>query len=277
MNTRFRLLLIILFLLPAFQTLSAQSTAIVYKGYITDMYGKPLTGSYDLTFKLFNETKGDMEIWTETHPAVAVDKGLMQLSLGKFKSGIRGHFVSNDQLYFKIAMSGMDFEHKIKLPERARQDALSTGVYSQGMAGRVGNPSTPVATPNKPATSATPSSNPTVNGGKWICPDVAIGKGAKQEYASVSIVNMGLPAVKVWLTFYNASGKEVRSVAVDIPGMGSTTRKFRDADLPPDVAWAELATNGAPLYPAGFRKKKDDHPDGSATYLAIPLTWYSTR
>lgn len=55
---------------------------ISYQGRLTDTSGNPLTGSYAVTFRIYDaETAGSM-LWEETHLGVVVDKGLFSVFLG---------------------------------------------------------------------------------------------------------------------------------------------------------------------------------------------------
>ncbi|MBC7187920.1 MAG: tail fiber domain-containing protein [Calditrichaeota bacterium] len=54
-----------------------------YQGYLTDAAGAPVGDStYALTFTLYDAEAGGTALWTETHPAVLVTKGLFQVVLG---------------------------------------------------------------------------------------------------------------------------------------------------------------------------------------------------
>ncbi|GAB4368281.1 MAG: hypothetical protein Kow0042_09370 [Calditrichia bacterium] len=56
---------------------------ISYQGILTDASGTIVPdGNYDLTFKLYTSAVGGSPIWTESHPAVAVSKGVFNVILG---------------------------------------------------------------------------------------------------------------------------------------------------------------------------------------------------
>jgi hypothetical protein len=52
---------------------------ISYQGLLTDGSGRPLEGSYSITFKLFD---GATEIWMENHTSVSLHNGVFQVMLG---------------------------------------------------------------------------------------------------------------------------------------------------------------------------------------------------
>lgn len=55
---------------------------INYQGRLTDAQGQPLTGAYDVTFRIYDaQTAGNL-LWQETHAGVVVDKGLFNVVLG---------------------------------------------------------------------------------------------------------------------------------------------------------------------------------------------------
>ena len=55
---------------------------INYQGRLTDAGGTPLTGSYALTFAIFDVSVGGTALWSEAHTAVSVDDGLFSVMLG---------------------------------------------------------------------------------------------------------------------------------------------------------------------------------------------------
>jgi hypothetical protein len=56
---------------------------INYQGMLTDNSGTPLTGSYNLTFKIWTDTTGGSSLWTETQNGVQVQNGLFNVILGR--------------------------------------------------------------------------------------------------------------------------------------------------------------------------------------------------
>lgn len=69
---------------------------ISYQGRLTDASGNPLTGSYAVTFRIYDaETAGSM-LWEETHLGVVVEKGLFSVFLG----GVAALNVTFDRPYF---------------------------------------------------------------------------------------------------------------------------------------------------------------------------------
>lgn len=56
---------------------------INYQGMLTDNSGTPLTGSYNLTFRIYTDSTGGSAKWTETQNGVSVQNGLFSVILGK--------------------------------------------------------------------------------------------------------------------------------------------------------------------------------------------------
>jgi hypothetical protein len=56
---------------------------INYQGMLTDDGGNPLTGSYDLTFYIYDDTTGGNLEWSEVQNGVQVQDGLFNVVLGK--------------------------------------------------------------------------------------------------------------------------------------------------------------------------------------------------
>jgi hypothetical protein len=55
---------------------------INYQGMLTSNSGEPLTGTYDITFKIYNASSGGDKRWEETQTDVAVTSGLFNVILG---------------------------------------------------------------------------------------------------------------------------------------------------------------------------------------------------
>jgi hypothetical protein len=56
---------------------------INYQGMLTDEFGNPLTGSFNLTFYIYDDTTGGDLEWSETQNGVQVQNGLFNVVLGK--------------------------------------------------------------------------------------------------------------------------------------------------------------------------------------------------
>jgi hypothetical protein len=55
---------------------------ISYQGKLTDKNGKPLKGTYDISFRIYDvETDGNL-LWEETHQEVTLEKGVFSVILG---------------------------------------------------------------------------------------------------------------------------------------------------------------------------------------------------
>lgn len=90
----FAAVFILLFMLTA--AYAAVPHLINYQGRLTDASGNPLTGSYDINFKIYDaETAGNL-LWQETQTAVVVDKGLFGILLGS----VTALNIPFDQPYF---------------------------------------------------------------------------------------------------------------------------------------------------------------------------------
>ena len=53
-----------------------------YQGKVTDTSGVALDGTYDITFRIFDDATGGTELWSEAHSGVLVRKGLFDIVLG---------------------------------------------------------------------------------------------------------------------------------------------------------------------------------------------------
>jgi len=73
--------LVILVLLAGL-SLAGIPRLINYQGMLTDNSGNPLSGSYNLTFKIYGQASGGSALWTGTHNGVSVQNGLFNVILG---------------------------------------------------------------------------------------------------------------------------------------------------------------------------------------------------
>ncbi len=90
--------------------------AINYQGRLTDSSGIPLTGAYDVTFKIYDaQTAGNL-LWQETHAGVVVDKGLFNVVLGS----VSGLNIAFDRPYYLEIKVG----NEVMVP---RQQVTSSG------------------------------------------------------------------------------------------------------------------------------------------------------
>jgi hypothetical protein len=70
--------------LLSFSTATAEIPKLInYQGMLTNDGGNPLTGSYDLTFYIYDDTTGGDLKWSETQNGVQVQNGLFNVVLGK--------------------------------------------------------------------------------------------------------------------------------------------------------------------------------------------------
>ncbi len=70
-------------LLVVMSTVSADAPRLLnYQGRLTNLAGAPLTGSYSMTFRIYDAAAGGNLAWSETYPAVAVNGGLFEVLLG---------------------------------------------------------------------------------------------------------------------------------------------------------------------------------------------------
>jgi hypothetical protein len=108
---------------------------IHYQGYLTDEFGDPLTGSYDLTFRIYDDTtSGNLE-WDEVHSGVQVQQGLFDVVLGQ-DSTLDLPF---DESYWLEVQVGLELMSRVRLTSVGyayRAQGADTAMYAHG-AGQV--------------------------------------------------------------------------------------------------------------------------------------------
>jgi hypothetical protein len=78
---------------------------INYQGKLTDDEGNPLTGNYDLNFKIYNAPSGGDKRWEENHLSVLVTDGVFSVILGSQSGGIQLDF---SEAYWLEVMVGTE-------------------------------------------------------------------------------------------------------------------------------------------------------------------------
>jgi hypothetical protein len=110
---------------------------INYQGMLTDDEGNPLTGSFDLTFYIYDDTTGGDLKWSETQNGVQVQNGLFNMVLGK-NSELNLAF---DQSYWLAVKVGTEIMPRVRFTSvgyayRARMaDTASVAVAAPSSGG----------------------------------------------------------------------------------------------------------------------------------------------
>ncbi len=76
-----------------------------YHGRLSDNAGVPLDGVYQISFTIYDIEMGGTALWTETHAAVNVNKGLFAVILGSISPIAPGLFVTTPR-YLAISVNG---------------------------------------------------------------------------------------------------------------------------------------------------------------------------
>ena len=112
----------------------ADSPQIInYQGRLTDAGDNPLTGSYNITFKLWShQTSVEAQYyeWAESHSPVTVIEGLFNVVLGSVNTDTLGAvFNANDTLYMEIEVGGETLSPRVKMGSAGYAlEAIPSGV-----------------------------------------------------------------------------------------------------------------------------------------------------
>jgi hypothetical protein len=83
------------------------ATTVNYQGRLADDAGVPLTGTYGMSFALYDAVEGGTLIWgPENHTAVPVSEGLFSVGLGSQTSGGIPTTTWNGDRYLEITVGG---------------------------------------------------------------------------------------------------------------------------------------------------------------------------
>ncbi|HEX7319905.1 MAG TPA: hypothetical protein VF399_06070 [bacterium] len=78
-----------------------------YQGYLTDTLGAPITNpSISMSFAIFNAISGGTQKWSETKPAVSVDKGIFNVLLGTNTPIPDSVFTASISRYLQLTVAG---------------------------------------------------------------------------------------------------------------------------------------------------------------------------
>ena len=78
-----RLYVLLLLLLPCLAASAAPPATLGYQGRLATAGGLPVSGTLNITFRLYDTPGGGSPLWSETQPAVDVDGGNLAVELGK--------------------------------------------------------------------------------------------------------------------------------------------------------------------------------------------------
>ena len=95
---------------------------MTYQGVLKDSSGNFLTGTYSITFKLYNVFTGGTALWVETQPSVSVSSGKFSVQLGSM-TALNLDFNSDYWLAVKV---GTDAE----MSPRLRLTSMGYGIRS---------------------------------------------------------------------------------------------------------------------------------------------------
>ncbi len=92
---------------PAATRSTTEISPLSYQGYLADDDSIPLTGTYDMAFRLYDAPTGGNLLWGELwvdNNAVAVTDGLFNVGLGQFNTELTTVLQNNPNLYLGISV-----------------------------------------------------------------------------------------------------------------------------------------------------------------------------
>ncbi len=90
-----------------YQPLASSTAQISYQGQLTDASSMPLSGSYDIKFRLYDAPVGGILLWEEEWAgpnAVQVSNGLFGVMLGSLNPTLQTAIANNDNVYLGITV-----------------------------------------------------------------------------------------------------------------------------------------------------------------------------
>jgi hypothetical protein len=125
--------LIIALTLLIFSPAQAQDDSLLinYQGMLTDETGEPLTGTYQLTFTIYDAASDGTVQWTETYPEVSVNNGLFNVLLGSVVPLENSVFTGEDRWLGITVGVGGDPE----ISPRSLLTTVPSAAYAKQMSG----------------------------------------------------------------------------------------------------------------------------------------------
>ena len=80
--TGIAIIFVLFFLFSNFAKANSVPRYLGYSGTLNSAAGSPVTGSYNIVFKIYNASSGGTALWTETHSGVDVSSGFFSVTLG---------------------------------------------------------------------------------------------------------------------------------------------------------------------------------------------------
>lgn len=89
---------------------------ISYQGFLRDADRKPINGNYDITFKIYDDSTGNEELWSEKHNSVQIKNGVFNVILGK-TADFSSNGLNFDKCYYLGIQVGLnsEFNERISL------------------------------------------------------------------------------------------------------------------------------------------------------------------
>jgi len=189
-----------------------------YQGYLTDNEGNPLSGAFDITFRVYDDSAGGSPLYEETHVAVPVEEGLFSVLLGgKSFVGPFGDYLFDGPNRFLGTQVGADPELSPRIRLATVPYSFRTGTVDGATGGIIGgdvqvegavhSTSGGFQFPDNSVQATAASSAPTARTG-WMSP-YWINNSSIDLYTYISIYNVANVSNEVTLTFYDQTGAQV--------------------------------------------------------------------
>ena len=88
---------------------------ISYQGYLEDTDGTPLDGDYQITFAIYDELSGGVELWSSGEQTVSVENGLFTYHLGSAVPLPTGLFGYQAERYLSVTVASEEIQPRTQL------------------------------------------------------------------------------------------------------------------------------------------------------------------
>ncbi len=226
-----------LFLIGA-TTFSQTPGYMSYQGRLTDTFGAPLNGSYDMTFRLYSDSIGGVPLFAELQTGVPVTDGLFSVTIGKTNP------LSNDlftgPIRFLGTQVGADPETTPRIRLTTAPYAFRTASVDGASGGQINGSITVAGTvqsfiggiifPDNSVQTVAATGAPTAQT-QWISPFWNDQTTANSNiYTFTSIYNASSASNQVTITYYDQAGVSVgqctQSIAANAVLQAGTANSF---------------------------------------------------
>lgn len=108
---------------------TARATVATLNAQVHDQYGNLVTGTHDVTIRIYSTSTGGTPIWSETHTSVTFTNGNFTLQVGSLSTGGIPSSYFDDNHWAGVVVSGIGLSELDPRVQLARDETTWTGFW----------------------------------------------------------------------------------------------------------------------------------------------------